>query len=150
MSVRHIEDKDLPELQAKLKEIGFEQTAFEPKVNQRFIATVEGLPSHVIKAVELPQRHPDNWTSVGLFLYNPLGSKIEQAAIDLVKKDHVQITVKILDPAGNVDTIWEILTTTNGAEAYFGSYDWSDTGEANEISIRFDVDDVRITYPENA
>ena len=66
------ENTNASDLQQKLKSIGFEQTEFEPKIGKRFIATLTGIPSHVIKSVTLPvysnSSGPDGWIQTAKYL----------------------------------------------------------------------------------
>jgi hypothetical protein len=146
------ESNDSPELQAKLKSIGFEQTEFEPKSIKRFIVTVDGLPSYVINDVHLPDFQSNEWTGeVTLKLYNPLRLNLEQTVIDLVKKSDVKVVVKVLSPVGAVDTIWDISTVNQSGRVWFGRLDWSVVeNDFHYFSVSFKVSDVKFTYPTDA
>jgi hypothetical protein len=140
-----LEDKDSPALKARLQSLGFEQVDFEPKVSNRFIVYIDKFPSYVIKGVALPRRDLNGkWGNIQLECYNPLNTKLEQTAIDLVNQDEVEITIKLLTPTAEVDTTWE-LVVENGS-VNFGSINWSDEGEANLIYITFDVKEATISY----
>ena len=149
MSSHAMEDKNSPELQEKLKKLGFQRTQFEPKVGNRFIAHVNGIPSYVIKGVSLPNWYPGGdgvgWSQITLELYNPIGGKIEQAALNLAQEPF-GLKVQVLDPTGEVNTTWDISCRVTAIA--FGSINWSDEGEPNMIYVTCNVDSVAITYPE--
>ena len=147
MNSHKMEDKDSPELQEKLKKLGFQRTQFEPKVGNRFIAHVNGIPSYVIKGVSLPDWFPGGepiWSQITLELYNPLGGKIEQAVLKLTEEPFA-LKIQVLDPTGEVDTTWDI--TCRVAKIAFGSINWSDEGEPHLIYVTCNVDSANITYP---
>jgi len=141
-----LEDKDSPALKARLQSLGFEQVQFEPKVNNRFIVKIDGFPSYVIKGVNLPQCNAGGWINdVLLECYNPINTKIEATAIELIKQTTVDIKIQILTPTAEIDTEWDIVGK-NGRVS-FGSLNWSDEGEANLIHICFEVDSAKISHP---
>ena len=140
-----LEDKDSPALKARLQSLGFEQVEFEPKVNNRFIVQIKDFPSYVIKGVSLPHRTRNGgWDGLTLECYNPLETKLEMLAIDLVKAGDVKILIKLLSPTADVDTTWDILATNGAID--FGRINWSDEGKANLIYITFDVKEATISY----
>ena len=141
-----LEEKDSPALKARLQSLGFEQVEFEPKVCNRFIVQIEEFPSYVIKGVRLPSRTATGWINgVELVCYNPLNTKLEEAAIALVQRGMVDITIKILTPTAHVDTVWQIVGKQGSVS--FGNLNWSDDGEASRIFLRFEVQNATISYP---
>ena len=152
MSNHKTENEMSPELQKKLKNLGFEYEQFEPKVKQRFIAHVPGIPCYVIKGILLPRMLPTmistnkKWDFMTLELYNPLDKKMEQAAIDLVSKKSIEIKIHILDSTGNVDTTWNIICKPS--DINFGNINWSDDGVPHIIHINLNVVSVNISYPK--
>lgn len=144
-----MESKDSPGLQSRLKSLGFEQVDLEPKVRNRFIVKVDGLPSYVIKGIHLPMRTLAGWEQrVELECYNPLDAKLENMVIELIRRGEVNIKIQILTPTAEVDTEWDIVGW-NG-EIYFGNLNWSDKGDANIIRVTFDVKSASISYPEKS
>lgn len=141
-----MEDKDSPQLKERLKTLGFEETQFEPKVNNRFIVKADGLPSYVVKGVKLPKYRSDSSITsyIELECYNPLGLKFEQLAIDFAKQSEVKIKVQILGPVADVDTTWDIVGVEG--EVDFGALNWSDEGQPNKVYITFTVKDFTISY----
>lgn len=143
---RILEDKDGPALKARLQALGFEQVQFEPKVNNRFIVKIEGFPSYVIKGVTLPTFGSNEWIDgVTLECYNPLSTKIEEAAMALAKRTTVDIKIQILTPTAHVDTEWFIVG--KDVEVSFGKLNWSNDGDPNLIYIHFGVMSAAISYP---
>lgn len=145
MSNHTLEDKDSPALKARLQALGFEQVQFEPKVNNRFIVQMEGFPSYVVRGVSLPEFTGVHWEGfLKLECYNPLETKLEEAAITLVAKEEVKVTVKVLSPTAVVDTTWEFVAANGVVE--FGSYNWGDEGKPNMLTILFSVKSAKVTY----
>jgi len=144
------ENTNASDLQQKLKSIGFEQTEFEPKIGKRFIATLTGIPSHVIKSVTLPvysnSSGPDGWknSKLDLTLYNPLASQLEQKILKVLANPTNTIIVNELNPVGTIDTTWTIEVGAGRVE--FGTLDWSSTGNPNIVTITFTVLNVEISY----
>ena len=138
-------------LRAKLKTLGFEDVAFEPKVKNRFIATMEHVPSHLIKSIHLPDKRVykeenkpamHNWGTMEITLYNPVSGNLEKTLVETdIEKEH-EITVKILDPVGEVITTWVIHGTLS--RIAFDSLDWSNKGVAALAYLSFDVNSVVI------
>lgn len=142
-----LEDKDSPALKARLQALGFEQVQFEPKISNRFIVYIDTFPSYVIKGFSLPRFTSVGWEGeVELECYNPLDTKLEQLAMALVKNPCVKIKIKLLTPTADVDTEWDI-TGKNGSVS-FGNLNWSNSGDANLIYIRFEVDSAEVSYPK--
>jgi hypothetical protein len=143
-----LEDKDSPALQTRLKEIGFVATEFEPKVSNRFIVRVDGIPSHVIKAVTLPRFSAiiGEWEEeVQLTCYNPVDLKMEETLLAMAKQEKTDIQIDILAPTAEVVTTWKIVGTQPTVN--FGPLDWSDKGQPLLLYIRFQPNEVTITYP---
>lgn len=136
------EDKTV---ESKLKTLGYEKTEFQPKISNRFIVKVDGLPSHIIKRVILPTcDFLCNWYGwVSLELYNPVEEQVEKLAMELIKKESVTITVHILNSNVEIDTTWVI--TGESGEVLFGEYNWEDETSQNLI-VRFEPVNVNISY----
>ena len=138
-------------LRVKLKTLGFEEVAFEPKVKNRFIATVDDIPSYLIKSVDLPSKNVytqknsspiSNWGSIGLTLYNPISHELEKQLLNLDVIKEYEIKVKILSPVGEVVSTWKIYGNLKGVE--FDSLDWSSKGQASLAYLFFYVNSVVI------
>ena len=135
-----------PDLAQRLKDIGFSQQEFEPKVGNRFIVKMEGIPSYVIKAVSLPRYYAPskNWKNVMLTLYNPLLENLEEKLLNLDTDALHTIIVHLLSPVGEVVTTWKIVAKLENI--IFDTYDWSSKGESNLIRVDFGVTNVEVTH----
>lgn len=134
-------------LKNRLKSIGFDQTTFEPKVNNRFIVTLGNIPSYVIKSVSLPAYRSTGkrWhDSLKLKLYNPIGLKLEESLIELVNQEKVKVKIRLLTPTGEVDTTWDVEVSKGMLQ--FNDMDWANEGEPNIIDLVFSVENVTISY----
>lgn len=84
-------------------------TAFEPKVANRFIMTIDGIPSFVIKASGRPQitfgqvelhhininrklKGKGNWEDITVTLYDPIVPSAAQAVMEWVRLSHESVT----------------------------------------------------------
>ncbi len=84
-------------------------TAFEPKVANRFIMYVEGIPSYLIKAsgrpgitfgdvvldhinVERKLKGKGRWNDVSITLYDPVVPSAAQAVMEWVRLSHESVT----------------------------------------------------------
>jgi len=106
---------------------------------------MDGFPSYVIRGIQLPEFVGNKWEGVlELECYNPIEAKLEKAAITLVSKEEVKITIKVLNATAVVDTTWEITATDGTVE--FGSYNWRDEGNPNMLLLRFSVKDAKVIY----
>jgi len=140
-----LEETVSPTLKARLQALGFEQVQFEPKVSNRFIVQIDGFPSYVIKGIQPPTFTKKGWLGhLELQCYNPLETNLEEAAIALVSKEEVKITVKILSATAQVDTTWEFIGVDG--EVQFGDYNWSDEGKPNMLIISFFVKEAKVIY----
>ena len=96
----------MPEL-VDANEIMF--TPFEPKLKNRFILTIDGVPSYVIKASGRPQiqfeevelRHMNvsrfvagkgTWQQIELTLYDPIVPSAAQSVMEWVRLSHESVT----------------------------------------------------------
>lgn len=134
-------------LQEKLNNLGFNITDFGPKTTSRFIVQMENIPSHVIKSIEFPELEGTTWskcTYLTLKLYNPIKEKLEQRCLDLLKKEKVNIQIRLLTPDGEVDTTWSIVGT-NGI-VKFGEFDWSENPNPNIIRLKFLIESASVNY----
>lgn len=138
------------ELKEKLKAIGFTEQEFEPKVRNRFIVMMDGVPSHLIKAVRLPDKRvylgedapKVTWSDLDLTLYNPVSENLEKRMLELDVEKLYEITVKVLGPVGDVLTTWKIQGRLESVN--FDRLDWSDKGEPTYVYLSFGVNAVEI------
>lgn len=96
----------MPEL-VDANEIMF--TPFEPKLKNRFILTIDGVPSYVIKAANRPQiqfeevelRHMNvsryvagkgTWQPLEITMYDPIVPSAAQAVMEWVRLSHESVT----------------------------------------------------------
>jgi hypothetical protein len=139
-------------------------TAFEPKVANRFIMYVEGIPSYIIKAagrpgidqgelvldhinIERKLKGKSRWQDVTITLYDPIVPSGAQAVMEWVRLHHESVTGRdgysdfykkdlTLDILGPVgDVVGEwIIKGAYCKTATFGEYDW-----ANDAAINLSV-----------
>ena len=84
-------------------------TQFEPKVKNRFIMNIDGIPSHIIKAMNRPQIQFDEvvlehmnvtryvkgkgkWQPIEITLYDPVVPSGAQAVMEWVRLSHESVT----------------------------------------------------------
>lgn len=145
-------------------------TAFEPKVKNRFILYVDGIPSYVIKKVgaigfdqgEQVLNHINvyrkikgklKWNDVELTLHDPITPSGAQAAMEWVRLHHESVTGRngysdfykkdvTLNVLGPVgDIISEwILKGAFIKTANFGEYSWDEDGTPQELTVNLGMD----------
>lgn len=142
-----------PELEEKLKNLGFQKTEFEAKTTNRFIVKLDGIPSYVVKGVNLPSFHStDGWQgALRLQLYNPLDGQLEKTASKVILGKNLSVTLEMLKPEGEVDTRWTFNVVDGSGYIDFGALDWSFKGSPSLLEISFDVEPkgVAIEYPNS-
>jgi hypothetical protein len=129
-------------------------TAFEPKVKNRFILYVDGLPSFIIKKVNRPKltqarkeldhmntksyyKGKSVWDEITMELYDPIVPSGAQAAMEWIRLHHESATgrdgyssfYKKLIRINQLSPLGEVIEEwiLNGAfitESNFGSLDW--------------------------
>jgi len=84
-------------------------TAFEPKVSNRFIMYIEGIPSYLIKAASRPQltfgdvvldhinverklKGKGRWQPLTISLYDPVVPSAAQACLEWIRLSHESVT----------------------------------------------------------
>jgi hypothetical protein len=84
-------------------------TAFEPKVQNRFIMYIEGVPAYLIKAADRPDirfgkvtmehinvkrqlKGKGEWTDIQIKLYDPIVPSAAQAVMEWVRLSHESVT----------------------------------------------------------
>lgn len=139
-------------------------TAFEPKVQNRFIMYIEGIPSYLIKAANRPSitfgdvildhinidrklKGKGRWNDVNITLYDPVVPSGVQACMEWIRLSHESVTGR----DGYSDFYKKDLTfntlgpvgdkveewTLKGAyikDANFGDFDW-----ANEDAVNIEL-----------
>jgi hypothetical protein len=144
-------------------------TAFEPKVKNRFIMYVDGIPSYFIKKADSPKisfgeitldhiniqrkvKGKGKWENITLSLYDPIAPSGVQAIMEWVRLSHESVTGRngysdfykkdvTLNTLGPVgDIVSEwIIKGAFIVTTDFGSYDWADEA-AQELSITLAYD----------
>lgn len=151
-------------------------TAFEPKVQNRFILYCDGIPSFIIKkcsrpTISQPAKELDHiniktfykgkttWGTISMELYDPIVPSGAQAVMEWIRLGHESVTGRdgyqdfykkdlTVNVVGPVgDKVEE--WTIRGAfitEATFGDMDWSDDGSALNISLTIQPDYCILQY----
>lgn len=150
-------------------------TNFEPKVKNRFIMTIDGIPAFMIKKVSRPQLDCEEivldhiniirktkgkciWQDVNLTLFDPIVPSGAQAVMQWVRTGHESVTGRdgyadfykkdlTIDVLGPVGDKIE-KWSIKGAfikNATFGDMDWSD-GEKVEIELTLGIDYAVLEY----
>jgi hypothetical protein len=151
-------------------------TAFEPKVKNRFILYVDGLPSFIIKKVNRPKltqakkeldhmniktyyKGKSVWDDISMELYDPIVPSGAQAVMEWVRLHHESVTGRdgyqdfykkdlTINVLGPVgDKVEEwSLRGCFITEATFGEMDWSNDGEAVTINLTVQMDYCILQY----
>jgi hypothetical protein len=130
-------------------------TAFEPKVQNRFIMYIDGIPSYLIKKAASPQvsftdikldhinvyrklKGKAEWADIAMDLYDPITPSGAQAVMEWVRLGHESVTGRngysdfykkdlTLNVLGPVgDIVSEwVIKGAYIKNATFGDYDWS-------------------------
>jgi hypothetical protein len=130
-------------------------TAFEPKVQNRFIMYIDGIPSYLIKKAASPQvsftdikldhinvyrklKGKAEWADMNLSLYDPVTPSGAQAVMEWVRLGHESVTGRngysdfykkdiTLNTLGPVgDIVGEwVIKGAYIKSSNFGEYDWS-------------------------
>lgn len=139
-------------------------TAFEPKVQNRFIMYIDGIPSYLIKSVDSPSFNAGEvvldhintyrkikgkvrWEDMSMTLYDPITPSGAQAVMEWARLAHESVTGRdgysdfykkdlVMNVLGPVgDVVSEwIIKGAYAKSAKFGSYDWS-----NDTAISIDL-----------
>lgn len=145
-------------------------TAFEPKVKNRFIMYVDGVPSYTIKKIsavsvnmdEIKLNHINvyrkikgkaNWEDIDMTLFDPITPSGAQAVMEWVRLHHESVTGRdgysdfykkdvVIDILGPVgDIVSEwIIKGAFIKSANFGDYSWDDENAAQEIQVKLGMD----------
>jgi hypothetical protein len=144
-------------------------TAFEPKVANRFIMYIDGIPSYMVKGVASPSftdnvikldhintyrkiRGKREWQNMTLSLYDPITPSGAQAVMEWARLGYESVTGRAgysdfykkdvtLDMLGPVgDIVGEwIIKGAFVASSNFGQYNWS-TDEAINVELQLSMD----------
>ena len=144
-------------------------TAFEPKVQNRFLMSIAGIPSYLIKKISRPSitfgeivldhinvkrkiKGKANWDNISCELYDPVTPSGAQAVMEWIRLSHESVTgrdgysdfykkqITIMTLGPVGDVVEEwILKGAYCQAANFGDMDWSSEAPAN-ISITIVMD----------
>ena len=150
-------------------------TAFEPKVQNRFIMKIDGIPSYLIKKISRPSisfgevvldhinvkrkiKGKANWDNITCDLYDPVTPSGAQAVMEWVRLSHESVTGRDgysdfykkdirFNALGPVGDVVEewICKGAYVKSANFGEFDWSSDAPAN-ISIGIRMDYAILNY----
>jgi hypothetical protein len=139
-------------------------TAFEPKVQNRFIMYIDGIPSYLVKSVASPQfeageiildhintyrkvKGKVRWQDMTMTLYDPITPSGAQSIMEWARLAHESVTGRdgysdfykkdlVLNVLGPVgDVVSEwIIKGAYAKSANFGQYDW-----ANDAAVSIDL-----------
>jgi len=145
-------------------------TAFEPKVKNRFIMYVDGIPAYTIKKIgavgvtmEAIQLNHINvyrkikgkakWDTIDLTLFDPITPSGAQSVMEWVRLHHESVTGRdgysdfykkdvTINILGPVgDIVSEwVIKGAFIIKASFGDYSWDDESTAQEITMTLDMD----------
>ena len=145
-------------------------TAFEPKQANRFIMTLDGIPSFIVKglsAISVTQgevilnhinilrkvKGKTVWNDVTMTLFDPITPSGAQAVMEWIRLHHESVTGRDgysdfykKDPKLQVlgpvgDVVSEwILKGAFVKESTFGDYNWDTENEAKQIELTLGVD----------
>ena len=145
-------------------------TAFEPKVKNRFIMYVDGIPSYVIKKIgavsvemgEIKLNHINvyrkikgraAWADLEMTLFDPITPSGAQAVMEWVRLHHESVTGRdgysdfykkdvTINVLGPVgDIVSEwIIKGAFIKSANFGEYSWDEDAAAQEITVSLGMD----------
>ena len=150
-------------------------TAFEPKVKNRFLMLIDGIPSYLIKKIARPSvefgeivldhinvkrkiKGKANWANVSCELYDPVTPSGAQAVMEWVRLSHESVTGRDgysdfykkdihIHTLGPVGDVVEewIMKGAFCSSAGFGDMDWS-TADPVNISLTINMDYAILNY----
>jgi len=151
-------------------------TAFEPKVKNRFLLAIEGIPAYIVKKVSRPEIRQDTikvphintvrfikgvsvWQEMTLQLYDPIVPSGAQAVIEWIRLHHESVTGRdgyaefykkdlALNVLGPVgDKVEEwIIKGAQITRATFGDLEWLDTSDNVAIELEIQPDYCVLNY----
>jgi hypothetical protein len=150
-------------------------TAFEPKLQNRFLMVIDGIPSYLIKKIARPTvsfgevvldhinvkrkiKGKANWENISCELYDPVTPSGAQAVMEWVRLSHESVTGRDgysdfykknihIKTLGPVGDVVEewILKGAYCQQAAFGDMDWTSDAPAN-ISMTIVMDYAILNY----
>ena len=150
-------------------------TAFEPKLQNRFLMEIDGIPAYLIKKIDRPSisfgevvldhinvkrkiKGKANWDNVTAELYDPVTPSGAQAVMEWVRLSHESVTGRdgysdFYKKDIHIRTLWPvgdvveewILKGAYCQQANFGDMDWTSDTPAN-ISITIVMDYAILNY----
>ena len=150
-------------------------TAFEPKLQNRFLMTIDGIPSYLIKKISRPSvtfgeivldhinmkrkiKGKANWDNITCDLYDPVTPSGAQAVMEWIRLSHESVTGRDgysdfykkqihIKTLGPVGDVVEewILKGAYVQNANFGDMDWNSETPAN-ISLTIVMDYAILNY----
>ena len=150
-------------------------TAFEPKIQNRFIMFIDGIPAYLIKKIQRPQisfgevvldhinvkrklKGKANWENITCDLYDPITPSGAQAVMEWVRLSHESVTGRDgysdfykkdirINTLGPVGDIVEewILKGAFCQNSNFGDMDWTSDTPAN-INMTIVMDYAILNY----
>ena len=150
-------------------------TAYEPKTQNRFLMSIDGIPSFIVRKFDRPSitfgditlehinikrkiKGKANWNDVTAELYDPVTPSGAQAVMEWIRLSHESVTGRDgysdfykkdirFNALGPVGDIVEewILKGAYCSQANFGEFDWSSDTPAN-ISITIRMDYAILNY----
>ena len=150
-------------------------TAFEPKLQNRFLMEIDGIPAYLIKKIARPSiemneivldhinvkrkiKGKANWVPISCDLYDPVTPSGAQAVMEWVRLGHESVTgrdgysdfykkdINILTLGPVGDVVEEwILKGAFCTNATFGDMDWTSDAPAN-ISMTISMDYAILNY----
>jgi hypothetical protein len=145
-------------------------TVFEPKVQNRFIFSIDGIPAFTIKKTDRPKLNQEKktidyinvqryykgksvWNDISISLYDPIAPSGAQAVMEWVRLHHESVTGRdgyldfykkdcTINCLGPVgDKVEEwVLKGAQIVSAEFGSLDWTNTGDPVELTMNIAYD----------
>lgn len=145
-------------------------TAFEPKVQNRFIMYIDGLPAYLIKSASAPGfeageiildhinvyrkvKGKVRWNDMTISLYDPVTPSGAQAVMEWVRLHHESVTGRdgysdfykkdlTVNVLGPVgDIVSEwVLKGSFVVNTNFGEYSWDTVDQAIQLSVELSID----------
>ena len=145
-------------------------TAFEPKLKNRFLMEIEGIPAYLIKKVARPSvtfgevvldhinvkrkiKGKANWDNITMDLYDPVTPSGAQAVMEWVRLSHESVTGRdgysdfykkdlTINILGPVgDIVSEwVLKGAWIKEANFGEYNWDTENQQIDMTVTLAID----------
>lgn len=124
---------------------------FQPKLQNRFIAYLDGIPEYLIKKIGRPSGEYNSktkkfrWNPLSLELYDPVAPSAAQSVKKWIDNNLARdLTIKILDPTGDPIEEWFI----KGAKISvfdFGTLDWK-SDDLLIIKITLIYESAKLSY----